>query len=378
MASVVLENLTKTFLGARGEAVRAVSGVNLSVPDGELLAVVGPTGCGKTTLLRLIAGLESPTAGKVLLNDNDVTQAPPKHRDVAMVFQHHALFPHLTARENITFGLRLRKHAREEIEQALREVAGMLDLEDCLDRRPAELSGGQRQRVALARAVVRHPKAFLLDEALSHLDAPLRAQLRAEIARLHRRLGATLIYVTHDQAEAMVLGTRLAVMRGGVLEQVGEPLAVYQRPANLFVAGFIGSPPMNLFRGVIAQCAGTLSFREQAVQCEPGKAAFEVSLGDNVPGELAQRVGQPVLLGVRPEHFSPGRATDLAEQGIPATVETVEQTGADVFVHLATAAHTFVARLAAETRVLTGQQLRLTFPARRAHFFDPATGARLE
>ena len=378
MASVVLENLTKTYLGAKGEAVRAVSGVNLSVPDGELLAVVGPTGCGKTTLLRLIAGLETPTTGKVLLDDSDVTQAPPKLRDVAMVFQHDALFPHLTARENIAFGPKLRKHARTEIERALREVAELLALEDCLDRRPAELSGGQRQRVALARAVVRRPKAFLLDEALTHLDAPLRAQLRAEIARLHRRLGATLICVTHDQAEAMVLGTRLAVMRGGVLEQVGEPLAVYQRPATLFVAGFIGSPPMNLFRGVIEQRAGALKFREQTVQGEVGKSAFEVSVGDNAPHILMRCLGKPVVLGVRPEHFSPGRATGLPAQDICATVETVERTGADVFVHLTTAAHAFVARLAAETVVFVGQQLRLTFAVRQAHFFDLSTGARLE
>lgn len=377
MARVVIENLTKLFRGAKGETIRAVSEVSLAIEPGELLALVGPTGCGKTTLLRLIAGLEDPTAGRILLGDADVTAAPPKDRDVAMVFQQHALYPHLTARENIAFGLKLRKHSRLEIERAVCEVAELLDLGDCLDRPPAELSGGQRQRVALARAIVRQPKVFLLDEPLSNLDAPMRVQVRAEIARLHRQLGATMIHVTHDQTEAMILGDRLAVMRAGVLQQAGAPLAVHRRPANVFVGGFIGSPPMNFFRGTLEADGDALRFQEHL---DPGKATgrpFTVRPEAGACAKLARWKDKPVILGVRPEHFAECAPPTPAGQTIQGVVQAVERTGAETVVRLNSAAHPVVARLGAEASVSPGQQLALGVDPQHAHFFNPDTEERL-
>jgi multiple sugar transport system ATP-binding protein len=245
MARVVIENLTKVFHGPAGEIIRAVDGVTLAIEDQEFLVLVGPSGCGKTTTLRLIAGLEEATHGTISIAGQIVTDAVPKDRDVAMVFQNHALFPHLSAYENIAFGLRLRKCPSAEIERRVMEASEMLGLNGCLKRRPEELSGGQRQRVAIGRAIVRRPRLFLFDEPLSNLDAPLRAQMRDEIAALHAQLNATIIYVTHDQVEAMTLGDRVAVMQAGVIQQVGEPVELYRRPANPFVAGFIGAMPMN-------------------------------------------------------------------------------------------------------------------------------------
>jgi multiple sugar transport system ATP-binding protein len=245
MARVVIENLTKVFQGPAGEIIRAVDSVSLAVEDREFLVLVGPSGCGKTTTLRLIAGLEEATHGTISIAGQIVTNATPKDRDVAMVFQNHALFPHLSAYENMSFGLKLRKCPPAEIERRVMEAAEMLGLNGCLKRRPEELSGGQRQRVAIGRAIVRRPRLFLFDEPLSNLDAPLRAQMRDEIAALHAQLNATIIYVTHEQVEAMTLGDRVAVMQAGVIQQVGEPVELYRRPANPFVAGFIGAMPMN-------------------------------------------------------------------------------------------------------------------------------------
>ncbi|HEX7122738.1 MAG TPA: ABC transporter ATP-binding protein, partial [Gemmatimonadaceae bacterium] len=244
---IVLDGVSKAYDGH----IAAVKNLSLAIEPGELLVLVGPSGCGKSTVLRLIAGLETPTSGRILFDDTDVTATPPQERNLAMVFQSYALYPHMTVRENMSFGLRVRGRARAEIARRVDEAARVLGLEALLDRRPGQLSGGQRQRVALGRAIVREPRAFLLDEPLSNLDAQLRADTRAELARLHRRLGVTMVYVTHDQTEAMSLGTRVAVLRDGVLQQVAPPLELYRRPANQFVAGFIGTPPMNFVRGRI-------------------------------------------------------------------------------------------------------------------------------
>ncbi len=253
MVRVVIENLSKIFKGAKGEEILVVNNANLTVEDKEFLVLVGPSGAGKSTTLRMIAGLEEISEGTVTIDGKVVNTVPPQDRDLAMVFQNYALYPHMTVFENLAFGLKLRKIPKTEINHRVQETAHMLGLASLLDRKPSALSGGERQRVALGRAIARQPKVFLFDEPLSNLDAPLRAQLRTEISKLHRRLEATMIYVTHDQAEAMMLGDRIAVMNEGVIQQVAAPMALYNSPANVFVAGFIGAPPMNLFHGIILQ-----------------------------------------------------------------------------------------------------------------------------
>jgi multiple sugar transport system ATP-binding protein len=278
MAQVVLDRLTKVFQGRGGESVCAVDNLNLVVEDQELVVLVGPSGCGKTTTLRLIAGLEEPTAGTISINGQLVNDLPPKARDIAMVFQNHALYPHMSAYQNMAFGLKLRHYPRAEIEQRVKDTSQILDLTACLDRRPAALSGGQRQRVALGRAIVRQPKLFLLDEPLSNLDAQTRLQMRAEIARLHARLAATMIYVTHDQVEALTLGHRVAVMKAGVIQQAATPVDLYQHPANRFVAGFIGSPPMNFFNGTVLEERGALIFQEATCTGPAGSNPISVLL----------------------------------------------------------------------------------------------------
>lgn len=386
MARVVVENLTKLFRGAKGEAIRAVFEISLAIEPGELVALVGPTGCGKTTLLRLIAGLEEPDAGKIWLDGVEVTRRLPRDRDVAMVFQQHALYPHLTAYDNVAFGLKLRKQPRAEIERAVRTTAEMLGLQDCLARRPAELSGGERQRVALARAIVRRPRIFLLDEPLSNLDAPTRVQVRAEIATLHRRLGATMLYVTHDQTEAMVLGDRLAVMREGVLQQVGKPLEVYRHPANVFVAGFIGSPPMNFLRGRLEahpDSESGLRFRELPIanqDAETKPRPFTLRLAAETGAKLAGWKDKPVILGVRPEHCAELLSPTSVGQTLEAVVQVVEHTGAETVIRLTSAAHRLVARLGVpipHREVAPGQRLALAVEPQHAHFFDPDTERRL-
>jgi multiple sugar transport system ATP-binding protein len=369
MASVVVENLTKTFKGSNRENVQAVNGVGLTVADGELLVLVGPSGCGKTTTLRLIAGLEDATGGTITIDGKPVNSVPAKDRDIAMVFQHSALFPQMTARENLAFGLKLRRHPRAEIEQRVAEAADLLGLADCLDRRPGELSGGQRQRVALGRALVRKPKVFLFDEPLSNLDAQMRVQMRREIAKLHSRLGATMIYVTHDQVEALTLGDRVAVMRGGALQQVAAPMELYERPENLFVAGFIGSPPMNFFNGMLTSQADGIFF-------ETGTApAFKMPLNGGLRARLNGFADKKAVLGIRPEHITElnGSAETPERCRMEATVQEIEPMGPEAVLYAASGASTIAARIRTGSRAVAGDRVSLLLDARQVHLFDPAT-----
>ena len=376
-APVSLERVTKVYDGA----VRAVDDVSLDVAAGEFVVLVGPSGCGKSTLLRMIAGLEKVTAGTVRIGERDVTLVPPPDRDIAMVFQNYALYPHKTVAENLAFGLRQRKTPREEVERRVSEMASMLGLEELMGRRPAQLSGGQRQRVAMGRALVREPQAFLLDEPLSNLDAKLRTSMRAELARLHERLGITTVYVTHDQVEAMTLGQRVAVLRDGVLQQFGDPQELFHRPVNLFVAAFIGSPTMNLVRGACAD--GRVSF-----------ASFSLPL----PGDLASTRGD-VVLGLRPGSFElAGPWTDPELPRMEVEAEIVEALGDEALVSfrvdapaveveeirsdegrlLADEAGTrFVARVRGRVDVHSGDRLELAVDHRELHLFDADSGQAL-
>jgi ABC-type sugar transport system ATPase subunit len=337
MAAIALDRITKTY--PTGHI--AVTGVDLEVRDGEFMVLVGPSGCGKSTLLRLIAGLETPESGRILLNADDVTQLGPQPRDLAMVFQSYALYPHMTVRENLAYGLRVRRTDAAAIRTRIGAVADALEIESLLDRRPSQLSGGQRQRVALGRAMVREPKAFLFDEPLSNLDPSLRAQARAELLRLHRRLQTTIVYVTHDQEEAMTLADRVAVMRAGAIEQVGPPLEVYSRPANTFVAGFIGSPPMNLLPAPV--------------------------LGVSAPAGA--------VVGVRPHDVVIGNDGPLR-----ATVDLVEPRGHDAVVHATLQGDTpgeVVAVVRASQAPSFGDSVTISFARDAMHVFDRMSGARI-
>jgi multiple sugar transport system ATP-binding protein len=375
MARVVIEHLTKVFAEPRGQQVRALADLSLTVNDKEFLVLAGPSGCGKTTTLRLIAGLEAPSAGTISIDDQLVNDVPPGERDIAMVFQNHALYPHMTAEENMAFGLVVRKHSEREIAQRIQEIAWMLRVEECLDRRPSALSGGQRQRVALGRALVLQPKLLLFDEPLSSLDAPLRAQMRVEISRLHKRLGCTIIYVTHDQSEAMALGQRLAVLNQGALQQVADPLTVYLRPANLFVAGFTGSPPMNFFSGTLNLSGVGLIFQEAPSAELKSTKGFQVRVPNDKVESMKTLAGKAVVLGIRPEHIVETPAAETAhENGLEATLELVENLGPESYLHFATGSHRCIARARPAGPRSTPQQTRLGFEMRFAHFFDPANG----
>jgi multiple sugar transport system ATP-binding protein len=370
MAQVAFENVGKDFAGPRRERIRAVRDLNLTVADGELLVIVGPSGCGKTTTLRLLAGLETPDRGTIRLDGRSLEGVAPKDRDVAMMFQHPALLPHLTVFENMAFGLMLRKFPRAEIAARVQKAAAMLDLAGSLERKPGELSGGECQRVALGRALVRQPKVFLLDEPLSNLDAPLRAQLRAEIAAVRRRAGATMIYVTHDQAGAMALADRVAVMRDGAVQQTAAPLELYQRPANRFVAGFIGAPPMNFFAGSVERKNGALLFQGE------GGDGWAVPVNARQGAGLAACAGRPVILGLRPEHILPAGTGDPACR-VEVIVERVETTGPESLVYLSKGGCGFVARAPAVFSAAAGQSVAADFAMGEAHFFDAATGAAM-
>ena len=362
MAEVSLQRVVKKY----GD-VEAVRAIDLDIPDNEFVVLVGPSGCGKSTTLRMIAGLEELTSGDIRIGGEVVNDLPPKDRDIAMVFQNYALYPHMTAFENMSFGLRLRKFSKSEIKQRVEHAARILDITELLDRRPKALSGGQRQRVAMGRAIVRNPKVFLFDEPLSNLDAKLRVQMRTEIKRVHQKVKTTTVYVTHDQIEAMTLAQRVIVMNRGHAEQIGAPTEVYERPATTFVAGFIGSPGMNLLSGWVT---------------EDG-SAFEVAgEGPKLPISGAPGVGRevmagrPCVLGIRPEHMAPAQgAVDVASAAL--AVDSCELLGADNLAHGQWGKHDVTVRLPHGHRPQAGERLSVALPAGHLHFFDEETGRRL-
>jgi multiple sugar transport system ATP-binding protein len=379
MAEIVLDRVTKEF----DNGFVAIDDISLTVADGEFLVLVGPSGCGKSTLLRMVAGLEEVTAGTVFIDGRDVTELAPRHRDIAMVFQNYALYPHMDVRRNLAYGLKVRKTSKDEIDRRVEEVAHLLGLGKLLDRKPGALSGGQRQRVAMGRAIVREPAAFLMDEPLSNLDAKLRVTMRSELSRLHDRLGVTTVYVTHDQVEAMTLGQRVVVLRDGVIQQVDTPQALYARPENLFVAAFIGSPAMNLVEATVAD----------------GRAAFA---GWDLPLDPARRPRDGrVILGLRPESFEDASLADGDLPTVEVDVAVVEELGSDSHVIfpieaprveaeelraavddeedalIADDRSMWNARVSSKADAEPGQRIRLALDPAELYFFDPETGASL-
>jgi multiple sugar transport system ATP-binding protein len=356
MATVTFDHMYKRY----GEDVVAVNDLNLEINDGEFICLVGPSGCGKTTALRCVAGLEEITDGRLLIGDRVVNNVAPKDRDIAMVFQSYALYPHMSVYDNLAFGLKLRKMKKDEIDRRVQEGAKILGLEKFLDRKPKALSGGQRQRVALGRAIVREPSVFLMDEPLSNLDAKLRVQTRAEIARLHQRLGTTTIYVTHDQVEAMTMGDRICVMKDGVLQQVGSPQELYDHPVNIFVAGFIGSPSMNF-----------ATTKSEGKDLMFGGAKLELT-GDQARAADSRPDGTQVLIGFRPEHIELANGTtgDGAVR-FPATVDVVEYLGNEELIHAQAEGNEVVALLSSDEKVKSGDKVQFAIPMEKLHIFDP-------
>ena len=375
MASVTLTDLLKLYPRKSGSGVPAVDGISLTIADGEFMVLVGPSGCGKSTTLRMIAGLEEISGGTIRIDDTVVNDVLPKDRDIAMVFQNYALYPHMSVYDNMAFGLKLRKLPAAEIDQRVRSAATLLGLSDFLARRPKTLSGGQRQRVAVGRAIVRQPKVFLFDEPLSNLDAKMRAAMRTELVRLHARLRTTMIYVTHDQVEAMTMGHRICVMHEGRIQQVAAPLELYNHPANLYVAGFIGSPPMGLFRGTLQAGGDSLRFIED----NPSGPAISLPLGPALSGKFAPHADKAIVLGVRPEHIHAIAPSDTpgAEPTAEVVVEIAEPMGAETFLHLTSGAHSFVARVVPTSSFAPNERLRIAFDLTGAHFFDAISGQNL-
>jgi len=361
MAEVVLTQVTKVFPGP----VLAVDDISLEIRDKEFIVLVGPSGCGKSTTLRMVAGLEEITKGEISIGDRVVNDVPPKDRDIAMVFQNYALYPHMTVYKNMAFALKLRKVPRAEIDARVRDAAGVLGIGELLDRKPKALSGGQRQRVAVGRAIVRQPEAFLFDEPLSNLDAKLRVEMRAELKRLHRQLQTTTIYVTHDQEEAMTLGDRIVVMKDGVVHQCGGPLEVYDTPANRFVAGFVGTPPMNFLDGTLAEADGGVYLDE---------GTFKLRLADQQVPLLAGRAGQDVVLGIRPEAMAlePQGRFAGADNVVPVQISVIEPLGEKMDLYTTTANHPhIVARVDARRGPEAGQDLSLHVDVQKVHVFEP-------
>lgn len=366
MGSVKLNDITKRF----GETV-AVDDISITIQDGELLALLGPSGCGKTTSLRMIAGLEMPTEGRMLINEKDVTGLDTKHRDIAMVFQDLALYPHKTVRSNMGFGLEMRGYDDEMIKERIADTAELLEISDMLDRNPTKLSGGQQQRVALGRAIVRNPEVFLMDEPLSSLDAKLREQMRSEILELHQTLETTIVYVTHDQEVAMTLGDRIAVMNDGTIQQIATPNEIYQQPVNEFVAKFIGSPDMNFFEV-------TVDVVEETVTLEA--PTFKITLDKSVAESWNKLDGRNITLGIRPQDiYQPNflQRPHVDGEVVDATVEIVEELGAVNDAHLSVNGISFIARLHQDAEATVGEQIDLVFDMTKAHVFDPETGDRI-
>ena len=358
MASVTYEHVTKRF----GDVV-AVDDLDIEIADKEFLVLVGPSGCGKTTALRLLAGLEEISSGRILIEQRVVNDVPPKDRDIAMVFQSYALYPHMSVFDNMAFGLKLRKTPKEEIKRRVQEAAEILGIQELLDRKPRQLSGGQRQRVAVGRAIVREPKVFLFDEPLSNLDAKLRVQTRAEISKLHQRLQTTFIYVTHDQMEAMTMATRIAVIKSGVLQQLDTPQSLYDRPANVFVGGFIGSPAMNFFTAKLDKTDGALTVRTES---------FHVRVPESRTPTYAPYAGKPVVFGIRPEDV---HDSDFCPAGIHASpveckVDVTELMGNEVFLHLVVNGSEFIGRVDPRTRAKVGQATQVVFNMDNMHLFE--------
>jgi multiple sugar transport system ATP-binding protein len=362
MASVVFKNVSKIF----GDDIVAVKNFNLEIADKEFLVLVGPSGCGKSTSLRMVAGLEEVTEGEVMIGDTVVNNVPPKDRDIAMVFQNYALYPHMTVYKNMAFGLKLRRYSKDEIDKRVNEAAEILGIKELLNRKPKALSGGQRQRVAVGRAIVRKPKVFLFDEPLSNLDAKLRVQMRAEISKLHNRLQATMIYVTHDQLEAMTMGDRIVVMKDGLIHQVDTPISLYDNPSNKFVAGFIGTPPMNFFDGKLEKTNGSYSFIGDNMK---------VSLNEKMNDALQKYNGKPIIFGIRPEDIRDRDqlTVDDPKHTVNANVEVVEPIGAESLWYLSTGKHNIIARVDSHAHAEINKMKQLVFDVNKAHLFDPAT-----
>jgi multiple sugar transport system ATP-binding protein len=361
MASVTFDHVTKKF----GDVI-AVNDLNIHIEDKEFLVLVGPSGCGKSTALRCLAGLEDVTSGRILIGDQVVNDIPPKDRDIAMVFQSYALYPHMTVFDNMAFALKLRKVPKEEIKRRVHQAAELLGIQDLLNRRPRQLSGGQRQRVAVGRAIVREPKVFLFDEPLSNLDAKLRVETRANISKLHLQLQTTFIYVTHDQVEAMTMATRIAVINYGVLQQIDTPQNLYDKPNNLFVAGFIGSPAMNFFPAHIR--------RDNGKMFVDGKT-FAVEIPSERYNTYAPYIDRPVILGIRPEdiynpHFAP---PGILAQPVEAVVDVTELMGNEIFVYLKSGDHSFIARVDPRSRYTINERTQVVFNMANMHIFDPTT-----
>ena len=394
MATIAFEDVGKVYPGG----TRAIEGVNFEITDGEFLVVVGPSGCGKSTLLRMVAGLEEITEGKIIIGDRVVNDVQPKDRDIAMVFQNYALYPHMTVFDNMAFGLKLRKMQKDEIKTRVDEAARILEITEYLDRKPKALSGGQRQRVAMGRAIVREPAAFLMDEPLSNLDAKLRVQMRTELGRLHTRLNTTTMYVTHDQVEAMTLGHRVAVMRKGILQQVDTPFNLFQAPDNMFIAGFIGSPAMNFVYTVLeSDGAGGMEASFGGQKLALGRELLEKNKA------IANYTGKEIVMGVRPASFEDARVTsDIAGHSFEVELQVVEVLGSETFAHFDLPVRPVItpdieelladsgsdqaslgdstrvtARISSDVMVRAGERITVVVDANKLHFFDPATNLRI-